>query len=76
MQVSTTAADGSAQKKFKEQYVFAAEPQFFQMFDFPLAAGDMKTALNDVNTALLTKDIATKYFGDWHMAMGKSLKFY
>ncbi len=76
VQVSTTAADGSVQKKFKEQNVFSAEPQFFQMFDFPLAAGDMKTALNDVNTALLTKDIATKYFGDWHMAMGKSLKFY
>ncbi|HEU5053617.1 MAG TPA: ABC transporter permease [Hanamia sp.] len=76
VQVSTTAADGSVQKKFKEQNVFAAEPQFFQMFDFPLAAGDIKTALNDPNTVLLTKDEATKYFGNWHLAMGKSLKMY
>jgi putative ABC transport system permease protein len=76
VQVSTSAADGSVQKKFKEQNVFAAEPQFFQMFDFPLAAGDMKTALTNVNTLILTKDVATKYFGDWHMAMGKSLKLY
>jgi len=76
VQVATTADDGSVQKKFKEQNVFAAEPQFFQMFDFPLAAGDIKTALNDPNTVLLTKDEATKYFGDWHSAMGKSLKLY
>jgi len=76
VQVSTTAADGSVQKKFKEQNVFAAEPQFFQMFDFPMAAGDIKTALNDPNTVLLTKDEATKYFGDWHSAMGKALKLY
>jgi putative ABC transport system permease protein len=76
VQVSTTAADGSVQKKFKEQNVFAAEPQFFQMFDFPLAAGDIKTALNEPDMVLLTKDEATKYFGDWHLAMGKSLKLY
>ena len=76
VQVATTADDGSVQKKFKEQNVFAAEPQFFQMFDFPMAAGDIKTALNDPNTVLLTKDEATKYFGDWHSAMGKSLKLY
>jgi ABC-type antimicrobial peptide transport system permease subunit len=74
--ITITAPDGSTLKKFKEQNVFVAEPQFFQMFDFSLAAGNIKTALNDVNSVLLTKDIATKYFDNWQSAMGKSVNFY
>jgi putative ABC transport system permease protein len=76
VQVSTTAPDGSVIKKFKEKDVCIAEPQFFEMFHFPMVAGNAKTALNDVNTALLTKDIATKYFGGWQNAIGKTLKLY
>lgn len=76
VQVIVPAADGSALKKFKEQNVFVAEPQFFEMFDYKMAAGDIKTALNNVNAVLLSKEVATKYFGDWHQAIGKSLKLY
>src|SRR6516162_743447 len=76
VQVNTVAADGSILKKFKEKQVFVAEPQFFQMFNFPLLAGNIKTALNDVGNVLLTKDAASKYFGDWHTAMGKTIKLY
>ncbi|MGC4039079.1 MAG: ABC transporter permease [Chitinophagaceae bacterium] len=76
IQVSTIKADGSPNKKFKEEYVFMAEPQFFQLFNFELAEGNIKTALNDVNTVLLTKDIATKYFGNWQTAMGQTIKVY
>jgi ABC-type antimicrobial peptide transport system permease subunit len=73
-QVTIKAQDGSTLKKFKEtKGVFLAEPQFFQMFDFSLAEGNMATALNQPNTVLLTKDLATKYFGDWKSAMGKIL---
>ena len=75
-QVHLEAADGSAMKKFKEQSVFIAEPQFFKMFDFSLAEGDINTALTEPNTALLTKDVATKYFGDWKTAMGKTINLY
>ncbi len=76
VQVDIPAADGSVAKKFKEKYVLSAEPQFFQMFSFPLAAGDIKNALDDVNTVLLTKDVASKYFGDWRTAMNKIINFY
>lgn len=76
VQVSTTAPDGSVIKKFKEKDVCIAEPQFFEMFHFSMVAGNAKTALTDVNTAVLTKDIATKYFGDWQNAIGKPLKLY
>jgi len=73
-QVNVTAADGSTLKKFKEGGVFLAEPQFFSMFNFPLAAGNIANAISEPNTALLTKDMATKFFGDWKIAMGKTFK--
>jgi ABC-type antimicrobial peptide transport system permease subunit len=76
VQVSTTAEDGTVIKKFREKNVCAADLQFFEMFSFPLIAGNIKTALNDANTVLLTKDIAVKYFGDWQAALGKTLKLY
>jgi putative ABC transport system permease protein len=62
-------------KKFKQvSGVFYAEPEFFQMFDFGLAVGDIKNAINDPNTVLLTKELASTYFGDWKTAMGKTFK--
>ncbi len=76
VQVNITAADGSILKKFKEKYVFSVEPQFFQMFNFPLVEGNINTALKDVNTVLLSKDVASKYFGDWHAAMNKTINLY
>ena len=72
VQVIVTAPDGSTLKKFKEQIVLTAEPQFFEMFDFGLAQGNIVNAINEPNTALLTKDVASKYFGDWKTAMGKT----
>lgn len=77
VQVNVKADDGSTLKKFKEPSgVFVADPQFFQMFDFRLAKGDIKNAINEPNTALLTKDIASKYFGDWKTASGKTLEIF
>ncbi|MGN6266167.1 MAG: ABC transporter permease [Ginsengibacter sp.] len=75
VQVDIMTADGSVKKKFKETYVFTAEPQFFKMFNFPLATGNINS-LNEPNTVLLTKDVAAKYFGDWRQAMGKTLHIY
>jgi len=62
------------QKKFKEN-VFFAEPEFFDIFNFPFLAGDSKTALSEINTAVITQEIAEKYFGDWHTAIGKFIKY-
>jgi ABC-type antimicrobial peptide transport system permease subunit len=77
VQVNVMAADGSTLKKFKEgNNVFIAEPQFFKMFDFSLAEGNIANAINEPNTALLTKDIASKYFGDCKNAIGKTLKIF
>lgn len=67
-------ANGTPVKNFKEQSgVFYTAPSFFKMFDFPLLAGSYES-LKDPDNVLLTKEIAEKYFGDWKMAMGKTIK--
>ncbi len=76
MQVDVKGTDGSVLKKFKEANVFVAEPQFFKIFDFSLAEGNSNNAISEPNTALLTKDIASKYFGDWKDAMGKTINLF
>ncbi|HTB24233.1 MAG TPA: ABC transporter permease [Puia sp.] len=62
------------EKKFKEN-VFFAETEFFDIFNFPFLAGDSKTALSEINTAVITQETAEKYFGDWHEAIGKFIKY-
>jgi putative ABC transport system permease protein len=68
--------NGQSIKKFKEQKgVYVTEPSFFEIFDFPLLAGNPATVLKDPNSAVLTKEIADKYFGDWRTAVGKTIKW-
>ena len=59
-------------KKFQEEGIAFAEPSFFDIFDFPLAKGDKKTALINPNSALITENIAKKYFGQTDV-IGKTL---
>jgi putative ABC transport system permease protein len=62
-------------EKFREgSGIVYAEPQFFKMFAFRWLAGNKASALNEPNTVLLSKSIATKYFGSWTSAIGRSLK--
>jgi putative ABC transport system permease protein len=70
----TTLSDFSAQKKFITDIYFT-EPSFFTMFDFPWVVGDPKTALDAPSTAALTQDAAEKFFGDWHKAIGQTIKY-
>jgi putative ABC transport system permease protein len=51
-------------KKFQEEDGVAyAEPEFFDIFRFPLVSGDPNSVLMEPNTALITQKIAIKYFG-------------
>ncbi|MBK0378644.1 ABC transporter permease [Mucilaginibacter segetis] len=75
-QIQVLNGDGQIDKKFKEaRGVVATTPAFFKVFDFPLLEGDKTTALRDPNSVILSKETAEKYFGDWHQAMGKSIKW-
>jgi putative ABC transport system permease protein len=61
-------------KKFKEDETYYADPAFFETFDFPWLAGN-KTSLAEPNTVVLTRSEAGKFFGDWHQAMGKTIRY-
>lgn len=50
--------------KFKEKEVAFAEEEFFEIFNYPLIQGNHLTALADPNSAIITENVAKKYFGD------------
>ena len=51
-------------KVFKEQGLWHADPDIFQVLDIPIIQGDPETVLNKLNTAVLTQHMANKYFGE------------
>lgn len=56
---------------FREPLIYFAEPELFDIFDFPWLAGDPKTALKDPYTAAISRSVAEKWFGNWQNAIGK-----
>ncbi|WP_413670686.1 ABC transporter permease [Mucilaginibacter sp. Mucisp86] len=70
-----TGNDGGTVKKFKEDLAYYADPGFFQIFNIKWLAGDKNTALSEPKTIALSRDEADKFFGDWHTAMGKTVRY-
>ncbi len=67
------ASAESSQKYIEDKGVFFCEPQFFDVFSsYTWLAGDKKN-LGEPNSLVLSKEEATKYFGDWKKAVGKTL---
>jgi putative ABC transport system permease protein len=58
------------EKAFAEEKVFLVDSNFFEFFDYKLIEGDVKTVLKEPNTLVITKELATKYFGNEN-ALGK-----
>ncbi len=56
----TIEGDGNS-RKFSEAIAFA-EPEFFDIFNFPLVSGKRDNMLTEPNTAVLSERIAKKYF--------------
>ena len=46
----------------KEDNIFNADQSFFEMFSYPLVAGDMRTALKEPNTAVVEEKTAQEIF--------------
>ena len=66
---------GGTVKKFEEsRNICFTEPQFFKIFDTKWVHGDMKTALVNPNTVVLSREYAKKYFGTENV-LGKTLRF-
>lgn len=51
-------------KKHFGESLFFVDPSFLDIFTFPLFKGDKQIALRDPNSALITEELAEKYFGD------------
>ncbi len=67
--------DENGIKKFNEEKGVAfAEPEFFDIFNFPLLYGNKKTALEEPNSAIITQRLAKKYFGQ-EEALGKIISY-
>jgi len=50
-------------QKFDEKNMFYTDPEFLQMFDYPLLQGDKSNVLSRPDGAVITETIARKYFG-------------
>lgn len=59
-------------KKLSKEGLYV-DPDFLQMFTFPLVEGNIETALNDANSVVLTESLAKALFGEGN-AVGKTLK--
>ncbi|MEP1093905.1 MAG: ABC transporter permease [Cyclobacteriaceae bacterium] len=64
----------AGQNLFTEEKIFFADPEVFEVFDFPLLSGNPSTALKSMNSIVLTKEAALKYFGDSD-PMGKTILY-
>lgn len=73
MPVSVIAPNGQVIKSLKTD-LFFTDPSFFNAFDFKWVAGGAKTSLSDPNSAVLTKQSAALFFGDWKNALGKVIR--
>jgi putative ABC transport system permease protein len=61
-------------KKFKEEKgISYAEPEYFDILDFPLVKGNKESFLKEPNSAAITEKLAKKYFGNQD-PMGKIIK--
>jgi len=52
------------EKRFKEPDFLYADPNIFSVFSLPLRQGDLRTALAEPFSIVLTREMARKYFGD------------
>lgn len=52
------------EKSFTENYMLVADSNFFEFFQFPLVAGNIKEVLKGTDKIVITESAAKRYFGD------------
>ncbi len=76
IQVTVKGDNGSSaagNQKFREESgVFYGEPELMKLFEVNFLSGNA-SVLNDVNSVVVSKAIAEKYFGNWKEAVGKRI---
>ena len=51
------------EEQFRQEEALLCDASFLETFSFPLIEGDRSTALNDVNSVVISRSAAEKYFG-------------
>lgn len=67
-----TALVSNNEKKFIEERIFFAEPEFFEIFNYKFIAGNPVDDLREPGHACISQSTAKKYFGDEN-PIGKSI---
>jgi putative ABC transport system permease protein len=65
---------GEPRKYEEERGIVYAQPSFFRIFDRKIFKGDPEKALDEPNKAIISKELAAKYFGK-DDAMGEVISF-
>lgn len=69
---STTAVIKSGDQSYFENRIRVVDPNFFDMFNWEVLAGDKADFLKEINSIVLTESLAKKYFGE-KPALGQTL---
>jgi putative ABC transport system permease protein len=70
----TLPGEKQANKFNEEKGIAFAEPEFLEIFNFPLLEGDKATVLTQPNSAIITMEVAKKYFGSAD-AIGQVIRY-
>ena len=54
----------SCKDKYFIEQIFFADPEFFEIFNFPIVQGNQKTALKEPDAILISETMKNKYFGE------------
>ena len=73
MPVNISSGNNEIKKFNEDNGIAVTTPDFFDIFNFPLVEGNIKTALPEPNTAIVTQKLARKYFGS-EDGMGKVIR--
>jgi len=56
--------DELSKRQFFETNAYYVDSTFFQLFSYDFKFGDIRTALNDPNSIVISEEVATKFFGN------------
>lgn len=70
-----TGEAGNEQTKFREDRVWFADPEVFQVLTFNFIVGDARTALDQPNKFVISRSLAERYFKTPQEALGKDILF-
>lgn len=71
--IVTYRNEGKAPLSFREKQLYIADANFFKVFSFDFITGDPETALEAPSSIIITKETASRYFGD-EEPLGKVLE--